>query len=47
MPKNMYRISVHIRNGGNFMFNKKEEKVSAEKVNEVLTLTKKILKIVF
>lgn len=29
------------------MFNKKEEKVSAEKVNEVLTLTKKILKIVY
>lgn len=24
MPKNMYRISVHIRNGGNFMFNKRK-----------------------
>ena len=29
------------------MFNRKDDKVSAEKVNDVLTLTKKILKIVY
>ena len=29
------------------MFNKKEEKVSSKKINDVLTLTKKILKIVY
>ena len=30
-----------------YMFNKKEEKVSTEKINDVLGLTKKILKLVY
>ena len=30
-----------------YMFNKKDEKVSTEKINDVLGLTKKILKLLY